>query len=62
MKRRIIKQGHNTLTITLPSKWAKKFNINPGDEVELIEQGKDLKIATEKTQQLNELCKFSREL
>jgi phosphate uptake regulator len=48
MKRRIIKQGHNTLTITLPSKWAHNFNINAGDEVDLIEQGSDLKISTEK--------------
>ena len=28
MKRKIIKQGHNTLTVTLPSKWVKKLNIN----------------------------------
>ena len=49
MKRRIIKQGHNTLTITLPSKWAQKFDVKAGDEVDLIEQGKDLKITTEKT-------------
>ena len=28
MKRRIIKQGHNTLTMTLPSKWVKKYTVN----------------------------------
>ncbi|MFH1316701.1 MAG: AbrB/MazE/SpoVT family DNA-binding domain-containing protein [Candidatus Woesearchaeota archaeon] len=49
MKRKIIKQGHNTLTMTLPSKWAEKFNIKAGDEIDLVEQGKDLKITTEKT-------------
>jgi phosphate uptake regulator len=48
MKRKIIKQGHNTLTLTLPSKWAENFNIKAGDEIELIEQGKDLKISTDK--------------
>ena len=49
MKRKIIKQGHNTLTVTLPSKWAQKFEVKAGDEVDLIEQGKDLKISTEKS-------------
>jgi len=48
MKRKIIKQGHNTLTMTLPSKWAERFAINAGDEVELIEQGSDLRITTNK--------------
>jgi phosphate uptake regulator len=48
MKRKIIRQGHNTLTLTLPSKWAEKFNIKAGDEVDLTEQGKDLKISVEK--------------
>jgi phosphate uptake regulator len=35
MKRKVIKQGHNTLTITLPSEWVKKLNIEPGDELDL---------------------------
>jgi len=39
MKRRIIKQGHNTLTITLPAEWVKKLNVQAGDEVDLQEQG-----------------------
>lgn len=37
MKRKVIKQGHNTLTITLPSDWVKKLNIQPGDELDLNE-------------------------
>jgi len=37
MKRKIIKQGHNTLTITLPSDWVKKLNLNAGDELDLVE-------------------------
>ncbi|MFH1174916.1 MAG: AbrB/MazE/SpoVT family DNA-binding domain-containing protein [archaeon] len=39
MKRKVIRQGHNTLTITLPSKWAQRQNIRPSDELELLEQG-----------------------
>jgi phosphate uptake regulator len=38
MKRKIIKQGHNTLTITLPSAWAKKLNLKAGDEIDLYEK------------------------
>jgi len=35
MKRKVIKQGHNTLTLTLPSEWVKKLNLNAGDEVDV---------------------------
>ncbi|MFH1710790.1 MAG: AbrB/MazE/SpoVT family DNA-binding domain-containing protein [Nanoarchaeota archaeon] len=44
MKRKIIKQGHNTLTITLPSEWVKKLNVHAGDEVELYERESSLVI------------------
>jgi phosphate uptake regulator len=37
MKRKIIKQGHNTLTITLPSDWVKKLNLKAGDEIDIHE-------------------------
>ena len=42
MKRRIIKQGHNTLTITLPSKWVKKLNLKPGNEININEKENSL--------------------
>jgi len=48
MKRRIIRQGHNTLTITLPSDWTRKFNLNAGSEIDLIERENGLFISTEK--------------
>jgi phosphate uptake regulator len=48
MKRKVIKQGHNTLTITLPSGWANKHQIRPGDELELESNGKTLVLRTEK--------------
>jgi len=44
MKRRVIKQGNNTLTITLPRKWASSANIKAGDELDIIEEGNNLKI------------------
>lgn len=48
MKRKIIKQGHNTLTITLPSKWAKSFNLQAGSEIDMQERENGLFISTEK--------------
>jgi phosphate uptake regulator len=48
MKRKIIKQGHNTLTITLPSSWTKKFNLKAGKEVDLFEKENGLFITTER--------------
>jgi phosphate uptake regulator len=52
MKRRVIKQGHNTLTLTLPSKWAKKFDIKPGDEIELEEKESSLLVNGKKSRAL----------
>lgn len=48
MRRKVIKQGHNTLTVTLPSKWAKEKNIRAGDEVNLSEKEEGLLINIEK--------------
>ncbi|MFH1589562.1 MAG: hypothetical protein ABIB43_03280 [archaeon] len=46
MKRKVIKQGASSLTISLPTKWTKKFKIESGDEVEVDDAGKDLLIST----------------
>lgn len=48
MKRKIIKQGHNTLTMTLPSEWVRKFNLQAGKEVDLVERDNGLFITSEK--------------
>lgn len=42
MKRKIIKQGAATLTISLPAKWAKKFDLKQGDEVSVEESNGNL--------------------
>src|SRR3989338_5912601 len=47
MKRKVVKQGAATLTISLPSKWGKKFDLKNGDELNLEEQG-DALIVTNK--------------
>jgi phosphate uptake regulator len=46
MKRKVIKQGHNTLTITLPIKWCLENNVKPGDDLEMDETSHVLKLFT----------------
>ncbi|MCX6803896.1 MAG: hypothetical protein NTY48_04990 [Candidatus Diapherotrites archaeon] len=47
MKRKVIKQGHNTYTLTLPIKWANSQGVKAGAEIDVIEQGKTLIINAE---------------
>ena len=48
MQRKVIKQGHNTFTLTLPIKWANAQGITAGSELEVLEQGNSLVIGTNK--------------
>ncbi len=47
MKRKIVRHGSSSLTITLPAKWVKKFALNKGDEVNVEESGSELIVSTE---------------
>jgi phosphate uptake regulator len=46
-KRKLVKQGAATLMVSIPSKWAKKFNLDKGDEVEVEEKGNSLVLGIE---------------
>lgn len=46
MKRKINRVGQNTLTVSLPSKWAKQRGVKQGDEVEVDDAGSSLIIHT----------------
>ena len=48
MERKIIKQGHNTMTITLPSAWVKNFNLRSGDKIDLHQRENGLFLTTER--------------
>jgi len=48
MKRKIVKQGAATMTISLPASWIKKFKLNVGDELNIEEIGNRIEITTEK--------------
>lgn len=47
MKRKIIKQGNDTLTITIPRRWARNYGLEAGNEINLEEREKSLVLTTE---------------
>ncbi|MEK6914818.1 MAG: hypothetical protein AABW83_04160 [Nanoarchaeota archaeon] len=55
MKRKIIKQGNDTLTITLPRKWCQKFCVKAGDEINLEENNNILMINSDKLKDSSEI-------
>ena len=59
MKRKVIKQGNNTLTITLPRKWTERFGIHAGDEINLEEQDHALLLRSEKVTPLDVSAEIS---
>jgi len=48
MKRKVVRHGSATLTVSLPSKWVKANNIKNGDEIEVYEKERSLLISTDK--------------
>lgn len=46
MKRKIVRHGPSSLTISIPMKWAKQKNLKAGDEINVEENEGDLKIST----------------
>ncbi|MBW3022834.1 hypothetical protein KY308_01910, partial [Candidatus Woesearchaeota archaeon] len=47
MRRKLVKQGAATLMVSLPSKWAQRCNLKKGNEVDILEKGKELIIKPE---------------
>lgn len=47
MRRKINLVGQNTLTISLPKQWVKLHNLEKGDELEVVEEGKYLFLSSE---------------
>ena len=55
MKRKVIRQGHNTLTITLPAKWIQKKGIEAGEELDVIEKEDVIIISNENQASLDKI-------
>lgn len=48
MKRKIIRLGHSTLVASMPVKWANKYHLKQGDEINIEERGREIIISTKK--------------
>lgn len=55
MKRKIVQHGSSTLTISLPSKWAKYHNLKKGDELEILQKDEELIIKGEGKEKKHEI-------
>lgn len=55
MKRKVFRLGTSTLVVSLPSKWAKKYNLGKGDELETIEKERSITFSTEKEYSQSEI-------
>jgi antitoxin component of MazEF toxin-antitoxin module len=47
MRRKLVKQGQNALTVTIPAIWTKSNHLKAGDEIEIEQIESDLLITTE---------------
>jgi phosphate uptake regulator len=48
IRRKVVLHGNSTLTVSLPTAWVKRYNIAKGDELNIEEYEKELKITNEK--------------
>lgn len=55
IRRKVIQIANSTQLVSLPRKWALKYNIKKGDELEVEEQGDRLSIKTESTPSTKEI-------
>ena len=55
MKRKVVKHGPSTLIISIPSAWAKKYDVKQGDELDVDEQKSRLVIDAKTQQNSKEL-------
>jgi len=55
VKRKVIQIANSTQLISLPRKWAQKYGIKKGDELEVEEEGSTLKVLTEKIPHVEEI-------
>lgn len=55
MRRKLVKQGRNALTVTLPAAWIKKHNLKAGHEVNVIEKDRNIMIGGEGEAETNKV-------
>ena len=50
LRRKVTKHGSATLSVSLPSKWAKKYGIKKGDEIDVVEDKNSIRIVAGKSE------------
>ena len=55
MKRKVIQIAESTQLVSLPRKWAQRYNVAKGDELEVTEEGNKLVVSTEKGAELGDI-------
>lgn len=55
MKRKIVKQGAATLMVSLPSKWARQYDVKKGDSLDIEEKQNTLIVSVEATKHKNHI-------
>ncbi|MBI2572941.1 AbrB/MazE/SpoVT family DNA-binding domain-containing protein [Candidatus Woesearchaeota archaeon] len=55
MQRKLVKQGNNALTVTLPAKWLQEHNLQAGDVIEIEEEENRLVVAGKGALRRNEI-------
>jgi hypothetical protein len=55
MKRKVIQIAESTQLISLPRRWAMKYNVKKGDELEVIEKDNSLEITTNQKESMSEI-------
>ena len=46
MKRKVIQIAESTQLVSLPRKWALKYGVKKGDEVDVLEEGNKIVVST----------------
>lgn len=46
MRRKVIQLAGRTLVVSLPNKWVRQHNVRKGDEVEVVENNRELRLTT----------------
>lgn len=62
MRRKLVKQGRNALTVTLPAGWVKRYGLKAGEEVEVEEKGRNILIGSDKEAEMDRITLDTRDL
>jgi len=59
MRRKLVKQGQATYTVSLPKEWVERFNLKSGEEIDIDESGTQLILSTIEKNKKYETIKFN---